>query len=1188
MKLAKKVLSVVLALVLALSAFAVVGSANGNPDADYQVKIWLTGTVGEVNWTSATRVSMTETGDESDPGATIEVQPGEEVFVRFYLTNNYYVHTFQTNVFFSSGLLDAAQLYVEQTGKDCSSARLAKMLLWNEDEHYWTGAQGTGVATANVFSLMTPTFQTNTKQNWPTDDEGNVLLNMDDWKFAIFNNLTQEKSGETCIWEEEVWIFSMPVSVPADAQPGDTFYVTIPEGLEQRDAKPNGALRLSEIGIAEGESEPCDIVDAQALLYPNMSWGNENQYYDLSEATLTLQVPGSSEPELNFDELNAKLDEAADLLAGGNLTAASIAGLNAAIEAGNAALSATSQDDIDAAVTVLADAINAAEGLASYTALNEAMARYEALNPADWSNFADATAAYDVAAAIEEGLGVSAQGTIDAAAADLNAAIDALAPALNYADLEAAYNALADKDVANYTDDTVARFNAALAAAKALIDNQNAADQNEIDAAAAELDAADKALAEKDANYTALDAAIKAFEEVNAKAWTTDSYEAAKAKYDEAKAVARDLKISAQATIDAAAEALDAAIKALVPAAGANYTALDEAIEAAEALVAENYVDFSAVNTALAAAKAVARDLTANDQAIIDDATAALVAAMGALTEADADYTAVTAAQSAAQAILDKKDNGVNSYSDATLEAINAALATVETGLKKKDQAKVDEMAAAINAAVATAEFRAWDYTAINDHIATIEANPADYYDAGEYADYLAAKEALVWDYTYETYAKAKLQEINFLKVTVAAAAAADYTAVNDAIAAFNAKIDAADYEQDGIDAVNAIIDSIDWNLNVNSQAIVDKYAADISAATDALVEVVVELVNYDRLDAAIAAAKAVDADLYTGDSYYEVNAALYTAESISRELTVDQQEFVDEVAKTLEDAIAALELKADYSALDAAIADAATYDKNAWTDATWAVVEEKLAAANEVDRELGETSQAIIDEATEALVAALGALEAKEVTSSVKEITYTPSEDTHNTFEVKVDGRMAMVQFIEEDGGTRTYDRYNKNVTIKSYNADGEEVNSLDRSVAYEVWTINTNLIGPNVQVRTKYLDGNKYVWETEKYSFTLEFVEPTFDADIREITPSATSGKKGAVATTVVVGPEAQGVRFVMANGTTTTYYAEKATVLENGDLSFTGNAWANDAGVNTIIVKVRVNGAWVEMGSFDYTVE
>ena len=58
MKLAKKVLSVVLALVLALSAFAVVGSANGSPDADYQAKIWRTAAVGSATWTTNSKVTI--------------------------------------------------------------------------------------------------------------------------------------------------------------------------------------------------------------------------------------------------------------------------------------------------------------------------------------------------------------------------------------------------------------------------------------------------------------------------------------------------------------------------------------------------------------------------------------------------------------------------------------------------------------------------------------------------------------------------------------------------------------------------------------------------------------------------------------------------------------------------------------------------------------------------------------------------------------------------------------------------------------------------------------------------------------------------------------------------------------------------------------------------------------------------
>lgn len=1190
MKLAKKILSVVLALVLALGAFAVVGSANGPVDSDYQIKIWLTGSVGSATWTTNSKVTIDE-GDESEAGATIEVQPGDTVFVRFYITNNYYVHTFQSNVFYSAELIDAAEVYAAQRGKAITAANLKKIHIWNED-HYWAGLQGTSYSAQNAWSLMQPAFQQNTAQNWPADDNGNCTLDTSEWKFNIFNNIATEGVGETSIFDDDsTHLFMMPVTVPDDAQPGDTFYVTIPEGLEQRTAHKYGSLRLYEIGVADGEDEPCDVVDAQSLLNPNMQWSDDNQYFDLSEATLTLTVPGASEPEVDTSALEAKLTEAAELLAEGNLTDASVEALNNAITAGNAALTATSQDVINAAVADLQKAIDNAEGLANYTALNNAIARYEALNPADWSNFASATAKYDDAKAIASGLGVSAQGTIDAAAAALNAAIDALTAALDYSALEAKYNELAGKDVANYTDDTVAEFNAALAAAKALVDNKNAADQDEINAAYNRLVAADAALALKAADYTALDTQIKSFELVNPKTWTADSYEAAKAAYDAAKAVARDLDITAQATVDAAAKDLEDAIKALVPASGANYAELDAAIAAAKALVADNYVSFADVTATLAAAEAVARDLTANDQAIIDDAAAALNAAIKALVEADADYSKVNAAITAADAILNKKDNGVNSYSDATLEAINAAKATVVTGLKKKDQDKVDAMAAAINAAIATAEFRAWDYAAINAHIAAIEANDADYYDAASYAAYLAKKDALVMDYTYENYAKAKLQEINFLKVTVAAAAAADYSAVEKAIAAYEAKKEAADYTDDSIAAVDAAIAKVVYGLNANHQDEVDAFAAAINAAIDAMVEVVVLPADYTAVNDAIAAFRdKIAAADYEQDGIDAVEAIIA---GINWDLDETAQATVDAYAADIIAATAALVeiipvVPADYAALDAAILRAGTYDQNAWTADTWAAVVDALADAKAVARDLTADDQAIVDAAAKTLNDALDALVAKEVVSSISTITYTPAEDTHNTFDVVVNGRMAMVQFIEEDGGTRTYDRYNKNVTIVSYNANGEVVNSLDRSVAYEIWTINTNLIGPKVDVRTKYLVKNQYIWETERYSFELQFVEPTFDAEIRSIEPAATSGKKGAVATTVVVGPDAEGIRFVMANGTTTTYMADKATVLDNGDLSFTGNAWANDAGLNTIIVKVKVNGAWVEAGTVEYTVE
>ncbi|MBQ8575684.1 MAG: hypothetical protein IJ447_06555 [Clostridia bacterium] len=210
-------------------------------------------------------------------------------------------------------------------------------------------------------------------------------------------------------------------------------------------------------------------------------------------------------------------------------------------------------------------------------------------------------------------------------------------------------------------------------------------------------------------------------------------------------------------------------------------------------------------------------------------------------------------------------------------------------------------------------------------------------------------------------------------------------------------------------------------------------------------------------------------------------------------------------------------------------------------------------------------------------------------VGSNITDISYEKSLDTHNTFTVTANGRPAMIQFIEPDGGTRTYDRSNQNVTIKSYDADGNEVNSLDRTVTYEVWDIYSNMsAGVEIRTRAKYLDGAVYTWDTSTYSFTVELLEIEIDAGVRSITPSATSGNKGAVVTTVVTGPDAQGVRFRMANGTTTTYYSSKAVTLENGDLEFTGKAWMNEDGENVVTVLVRSNNIWNEVGTIEYTVE
>ncbi len=205
---------------------------------------------------------------------------------------------------------------------------------------------------------------------------------------------------------------------------------------------------------------------------------------------------------------------------------------------------------------------------------------------------------------------------------------------------------------------------------------------------------------------------------------------------------------------------------------------------------------------------------------------------------------------------------------------------------------------------------------------------------------------------------------------------------------------------------------------------------------------------------------------------------------------------------------------------------------------------------------------------------------------SNITNVSYEKSLDTHNTFTVTVGGRPAMIQFIEPDGGTRTYDRNNKNVSIKCYSTDGTEVSSLDRNLAYEVWCIYTNMSADvEIRSRAKYVANGIYTWEKFTYNFTVELAERVYDGTVRSITPAATTGTIGPVETKVVTGPDAEAMRFVMPNGTATTYFAKGAAVLENGELEFIGKAWMNDYGENVIRVDVKIAGVWTYAGDFTY---
>lgn len=187
-------------------------------------------------------------------------------------------------------------------------------------------------------------------------------------------------------------------------------------------------------------------------------------------------------------------------------------------------------------------------------------------------------------------------------------------------------------DLSIYTDETAAAVNTAK---DAVVRDKLATEQAEVDAMAKAIDDAVKALVEKPADYSAVDAAIAAIPE-DLSIYTDETAAAVNTAKD---AVVRGKTITAQTEVDAMAKAITDAVNGLVkkdvdpddPPAKADYTAVDAAIASIPAdLSIYTEESAAAVN---AAKDAVVRGKMATEQPEVDAMAKAIEDAVNALVE---------------------------------------------------------------------------------------------------------------------------------------------------------------------------------------------------------------------------------------------------------------------------------------------------------------------------------------------------------------------------------------------------------------------------------------------------------------------------------------------------------------------------------------------------------------------------
>ena len=883
-----------------------------------------------------------------------------------------------------------------------------------------------------------------------------------------------------------------------------------------------------------------------------------------------------------------------------------------------AGLKKSSQDTIDKA----ASALNAArtglkDAAASYTALDALIGECDALNSADYTSVSwqNLTIALTAAKAVARDLNARDQGTIDTAYNNLKVAKDALVTLgkANYqplideinkgtaytedyytADTWAAYQTVlaeaqamvaagdlkedqqsqisaeveklvdakaalkfvdadytavdaalakipSDADLAAYY--TTDSATAVIAARNAVVRGYNKTKQPDVDKMAADIETAVANLKLIPADTTALKAAIDEAKGVNSALYTTDSYNAMKAELDKAEALyaKTDLtKKDNQAEVDAQTKALNDAIKALVPA-GADYTKLNNAIKAFEALTES---DWTAASWATAKAKydaaveASKKVYTVDKQAELDAIADALTEAISKLVPAPADFTALDDIVKKINVYLTSWTRYLtDDYKTKANAAVESANAADFRALTKHDQATVDAKTAEITALYENPEFLAWDYTKINEAKAAFAA-----IDRSKYTDdSLAAVEAL-------------------------------FAEVGD------------DWKQDPRKPEGAQQSTYASQMLIQSRVLKWK--------TLLVEKPVEEKADYSALDAAIKTAEdliAKGTGNYTDDSVKVLQDALAEGKALSRDLLASEQAKVDAATAKINAAMPLTEKDANYTALDAAIALAKTKNADAYTEASYKAMTDKLAAAEAVARDLKISSQATIDKAANELNAAISALVLKpvETKGAIQSVEWTPSTSSLNTFYVKVnhvDGTYpCKIQFIDVDGNTRTITRRSTAASIKTYDANGNECHELSREAAYDVWAITVRLaVGSEVKAIAKY----DYTWENmdNAYKFTVSLVEPTLDTTVYSITPAATTGKVGRIAVKVETGMDIQGVRTVMSTGATLT---QKAYTVENGHKVFNVQASCYLDGANVIKVQVKYGNEWHDADSFTYTV-
>lgn len=395
----------------------------------------------------------------------------------------------------------------------------------------------------------------------------------------------------------------------------------------------------------------------------------------------------------------------------------------------------------------------------------------------------------------------------------------------------------------------------------------------------------------------------------------------------------------------------------------ADYTKVTEAL----ALIPEDMGRYTEESAAAVqkAKDAVKENLPSAEQETVNGYAAAIQTAVNALTLLGADYTEV-------DAVLAKVPGDLSIYTEESVEALNAVIASIDRTKTIEEQQAVAAYAEALENVIAALVRKPVpaDYQGVEELLGKIPKDLSIYTEKSVKA-LNAAKEAIVWDLD-----DSRQEEVDQSAENLKAALdgltlkPADYSTVDAALA--KVSNDLSIYTEESIQPLQTAINSVESGKTILDQAEVDGWAA---AIENALAGLQVRKADYSKVEEAIKKIPA-DLSLYTDAS---VKALEDAKNSVVTERPVTEQESVDGYAKKIEAAIAGLTYKdADYSKVDAAVKKIPN-DLKKYTDESVKAVNDAKAA---IVRGKNITEQKTVDGYAAALEKAIAGLKQKPMTA--------------------------------------------------------------------------------------------------------------------------------------------------------------------------------------------------------------